>query len=270
MNEKAAAIQLIAMDLDNTLLSRGKTISDYAISVFSRCRAAGILLAFATSRSEGASARVSARLKPDLFISNGGALARRGETELFRACLEAQAVEGIVAGCLSAPEISQITLEGERGFLSSEPIDPAWAGWEDYAHSVYTDFANPPCFGAVFKITAEADSDEVVRRIAQGLPGVGILAFSGEGWYQFKAERASKEAALEAAAAALGLKMEQVAAFGDDWSDLGMLRAAGIGVAMQNAIPEVQSAADALCGDCDEDGLAIWIEQNILAAREKG
>ncbi|MDR2514729.1 MAG: HAD-IIB family hydrolase [Christensenellaceae bacterium] len=259
-------IRLIATDLDNTLLKHDKTISDHTLSVFARCRAAGIWLAFATSRSENASARVSARLRPDLFLSNGGALARQGETELFRACLEPRAVRAVLAGCLSAPEIGQITLEGEKGYFSSKPVDPSQRGWEDYADTIHTDFSSPPCFGAVFKITVECSSESAARRIAQAA-GADLLAFSDESWVQFKAKAASKEGALAAVAASLGLGMAQVAAFGDDSNDLGMIRAAGIGVAMRNAIPELKAAADVLCGDCDEDGVAAWIEQNLLTAK---
>ena len=62
----------------------------------------------------------------------------------------------------------------------------------------------------------------------------------------------------------MGIAVENIAAFGDDTNDIGMLRAAGIGVAMQNAISEVKAAADEICGECDEDGVAVWLEANAL------
>jgi len=65
----------------------------------------------------------------------------------------------------------------------------------------------------------------------------------------------------------LNIPLKNVAVFGDDTSDIDILRSAGIGVAVQNAIPEVKAVADYVCGDCDKDGVARWIEENIL---EKG
>jgi hydroxymethylpyrimidine pyrophosphatase-like HAD family hydrolase len=67
-------IQLLATDLDRTLLRGDKSVSDYTVRVLTQCRARGIKIAFATARSEAASARFSARFAPDIFISNGGAL----------------------------------------------------------------------------------------------------------------------------------------------------------------------------------------------------
>ena len=58
--------------------------------------------------------------------------------------------------------------------------------------------------------------------------------------------------------------MERVAAFGDDYNDIDMLRACGVGVAVDNALPEVKAAADLLCADCDADGVAHWLETNVL------
>ena len=66
------------------------------------------------------------------------------------------------------------------------------------------------------------------------------------------------------AAQYLDIDVSQIAAFGDDTSDLDMIRGCGIGVAMQNAIDAVKAAADAVCLSCDEDGVARWIEENIL------
>ena len=71
------------------------------------------------------------------------------------------------------------------------------------------------------------------------------------------------EEGIRLAAGALGIGMSEIAAFGDDYNDIGMLRTCGIGVAVENALPEVIAAADAVCACSDEDGLAKWAEENI-------
>ena len=74
-------------------------------------------------------------------------------------------------------------------------------------------------------------------------------------------EDANKGAALLALASRLGLDRSQVMAFGDGLNDISMIREAGIGVAMQNAVDEVKAAADLITGSCEESGVADVIEQ---------
>ena len=53
-----------------------------------------------------------------------------------------------------------------------------------------------------------------------------------------------------------GLLREETMAIGDGENDIGMIRFAGIGVAMGNASEEVKNAADYVTDTVDEDGLA--------------
>ena len=52
-----------------------------------------------------------------------------------------------------------------------------------------------------------------------------------------------------------GFKLEETMAFGDGGNDIGMLRHAGIGIAMGNASDEVKAAADYVTAHVDEDGI---------------
>ncbi|MGM9557045.1 MAG: Cof-type HAD-IIB family hydrolase [Oscillospiraceae bacterium] len=75
---------------------------------------------------------------------------------------------------------------------------------------------------------------------------------------------ANKGEALRKLAAHLGLDISQTMAIGDGLNDLSMLRAAGIGVAMENACPEAKQAADYVTGSCDESGVAAAIQRFCL------
>lgn len=50
--------------------------------------------------------------------------------------------------------------------------------------------------------------------------------------------------------------MSQVIAFGDNFNDLSMLKIAGLGVAMGNAVDEVKACADLVIGNNTETGIA--------------
>ena len=54
-----------------------------------------------------------------------------------------------------------------------------------------------------------------------------------------------------------GFKLEETMAFGDGGNDIGMLRHAGIGVAMGNANEEVKASADYVTTSVDEDGIYL-------------
>jgi Cof subfamily protein (haloacid dehalogenase superfamily) len=257
-------IKLIATDLDNTLLRRDKTISDNTVDVFKRCRERRILIAFATSRSEFASARFTARIAPDIFISNGGALARRGAEVLYRVTMTSDFANALISEMKRYPEIDWYTVESENGYFNSMPIDVTMAGWIDYSHSQHTDFSTSLDFGDVFKITVSSNSAEPVNNICANYSDFEILNFTGENWYQIKSRKASKKAAISAVAEKLNISPSDIAAFGDDHNDIEMLRSVGCGVAVANAIPEAKAAAKYECGDCDNDGVARWIEENLL------
>jgi Cof subfamily protein (haloacid dehalogenase superfamily) len=66
----------------------------------------------------------------------------------------------------------------------------------------------------------------------------------------------SKAATLQFLADRVGIKHENVIAFGDGRNDLEMLAKAGIGVAMGNGADYVQAAADMVTDTNERDGIA--------------
>lgn len=57
-----------------------------------------------------------------------------------------------------------------------------------------------------------------------------------------------------------GIADEEICAVGDDVNDIPMIQAAGLGIAMGNALPEVKAAADRIAPTNDEDGLVQVVE----------
>ena len=56
----------------------------------------------------------------------------------------------------------------------------------------------------------------------------------------------------------------EIVAFGDDYNDVDMLAGSGIGVAMGNAVGKAKTVADYVCLSNAEDGIAKWLEANVL------
>ena len=74
----------------------------------------------------------------------------------------------------------------------------------------------------------------------------------------------SKSSGIKRVADYYGLEVADTISFGDSFNDLDMLKAAGIGVAMGNAPDVVKASADVVTDSVENDGVAIWIENNLF------
>lgn len=74
---------------------------------------------------------------------------------------------------------------------------------------------------------------------------------------------ATKWSAVSHVAGSMGIQASQIAAIGDEINDVPMIRGAGLGVAMGNAVPEVRAAATRHTLTNDQHGVAHAI-RNIL------
>lgn len=74
----------------------------------------------------------------------------------------------------------------------------------------------------------------------------------------------SKGRSLRDIADYYGIKIENTVSFGDELNDLDFIKNAGIGVAMGNSIDEIKAIADYITLTNDENGVADYINKNIL------
>ncbi len=115
-------------------------------------------------------------------------------------------------------------------------------------------------FGPVERLRAAAEELAVLgcgtQIIAVGMYEIGELMVF--------APSASKGAAFAWLAARLGVALSETLAIGDGVNDVSLLRAAGLGVAMGNAVPEALAAADAVTASNAADGVALALDRYIL------
>ncbi|MCL2299027.1 MAG: Cof-type HAD-IIB family hydrolase [Firmicutes bacterium] len=252
-------IRLIVADLDDTLLRSDKTISAYTIEVLQKCRARGIKIVFATARSLRAASRIRAQFEPDVFAGYGGALVTAGTEIIHRSDIPADVSARLIKDCLAAPKIAYILAINEAVALSN--MKEKTIG--DTAHYRYADFSRD--YGhAYLKITVSAADPATVEKIAAHYPMCDMLRYRGEDLYRFANRDAVKWNAVKAIAAHYGIGTDEIAAFGDANIDVEMLANCGAGVAVANAAEEVKAAAGYTCGSNEEDGVARWLEENVL------
>jgi Cof subfamily protein (haloacid dehalogenase superfamily) len=101
-------------------------------------------------------------------------------------------------------------------------------------------------------------------RVARSLAGRATMTESVPGLLDIVSVDASKATMARLIARSLDITADQILAVGDNENDLPLLAWAGIGVAMGNATPAVKAAADAITASNLRDGVAEALEQWIL------
>lgn len=116
------------------------------------------------------------------------------------------------------------------------------------------------------KILTAGDADYLAQHAeSMAAPFVGKLnsAFTAPFYYEFTAQGIDKAKALDTVLTPLGIRPEEVIAFGDGHNDRTMLAYAGTGVAMANAVPELKAMADHITLSNNEDGIAHHLQQLV-------
>lgn len=255
-------IRMAVLDLDGTVLHRDRSISPYTQTVLQACRKKGIYIAVATARSKGTAKPFLEKLAPDIVISNGGALAEYNGKILYQYCLSAEDADGIVVQCRKRDDFSNVTVETDTGYYVSWKKPQS----EEYTHAVYWDFA-APLHEKAYKISVELTNGVGIDQIAARYPSCRLTSFFGQDWYRFSHKKAGKMEAIQKAAQVLKIEVSQIAAFGDDFMDLDMIKGCGVGVAMENGNEAIKRAADFICPSNDRDGAAKWLEEFVLHAK---
>lgn len=255
-------IRLLLLDLDGTLLKSDKTLSPRTLSSLMKCREKGILIGVATSRGEQNALTYLEALTPDAVISSAGALVRvRGKAvhvNGFSGQQTAQLLENLQA---IAGYTLPMTVDGVEEYYRNYQLPPEETDrtWES---GVLTDFQGF-CLPSL-KICFETDEPALAERIRAALPHCDLIRFSDGNWYKLTPAGVTKETAILQLCSHLGITPENIAAFGDDYADIGMLQLCGLGIAMGNAIPEVKTIADVVIGSNDADGIGLWLEEQLL------
>ena len=252
--------KLILTDLDHTLLRTDGTISDRTLEVLRRCREKGALFAIATARYWIGAEKYTELLKPDYEITTDGTLIHSGERCIYSCELTAGETNGIVSELLRIVPAAEITVaNGKTVYWNSRHI----AESEKLHKAVYFEYDRPlQCGGN--KIVAELPDESIARAIADKF-GCKLQCYRGENWYGFLPGGVGKTAAINVLSKECGIALDDIVSFGDDKNDIDMLKMCGTGVAVANAVQEVLDIADEVTASNDGDGVALWLEKNILA-----
>ncbi len=275
---------LLALDIDGTLLGPGGVLSDRTRDAVRAAGEAGWLVTLATGRRWGATKPVADALglQGPLITFNGALIrhARTGEISRYTP-LHPEAIGPFVA-TLVRRGLQPVLYEDIRtgdGFLTgpadydSEAIRGWFASLGDNYGPPITRLAHDDLGrtrGAVRIIVY--DATERVRWVEALGAELGFDAhtifYPVERYDALMAEithpECTKAFAIAALAEQYGLTMAETIAVGDGTNDLEMIAEAGVGVAMGQSVPEIIERAALVIGDHAHDGLAEFIERELL------
>jgi Cof subfamily protein (haloacid dehalogenase superfamily) len=251
-------IKMIATDLDGTLLRTDKTVSDYTRDVFKRCRERGAHIAFATARyfltvEKWLSPQIG--IVPDVTISLNGA------------CAYTLPEREILYNAVIEPEIANALIQEIRGYINRAGTDRGWYCKppipSTHPFSIKCDFSSDinERFHFIDCVYDKTLCDEILDKY----PSVRYQKYSNTDSVTLLHTHAKKHLALSVVIEKLGIKPEETVVFGDDYNDIEMLSIPGIiSVAAENALDEVKALSDYICDSNDNDGVAKWLEENVL------
>lgn len=239
-------IQLIALDMDGTLLGSNHRVSETNNEAIIKAREKGVEVIISTGRHYQTSSYIAKELDIHYLITvNGSEIWTMTGELIARQTLDARIIEKLVA------------LKDEHqtwAWLSS--TDQIWRGEvpnDILAHEWLKfgfDTKDPETKG---KIMETIESWEEIE-----------LSNSSPTNIEVNAVGVNKAAAIEVVCERIGISMSQVMAMGDSLNDIKMIEQAGLGIAMGNAQEEVKKVADWETTTNDQDGVARAIEEWIL------
>jgi Cof subfamily protein (haloacid dehalogenase superfamily) len=251
---------LIVADLDDTLLRRDKSVSDYTVSVFEHLRECGMLTAFATARPKRAVYSyidILDKMTFDSMVFHNGAVLRCGEAFTANFGIPSETARTIAIACADIGLSVGVEIN-DINYANYDPIGE-WPGMQ-YVVTNFKDLPNAAADKIIVRKPTKGDIEQL-----RGMVPNDLYFEMNEGILGLIMHRdAAKWNALQLIAEHFNINTSAIVAFGDDLNDIEMLRKCGVGVAVANAIDECKAAADYVCGDCDDDGVAKWLEENLF------
>lgn len=272
-------IRMIAFDLDGTLLDSEKQITEYTKEVLKQAAGRGIEIVPSTGRPFKGVPKDVLNLPGVRYAvtSNGARMieVKSGET-----------VDSMLLSFENAKEILDIF----REYDTIRDVFYDGRGYTERKKTVHIErYMVKPVMAEYFRASRIAvdDIDELFLKENRAVDKVHAL-FADLGERQEAFERLRNLPAAEPSSSVknnievnaagvhkgiglkrlgdmLGIRTDEILAFGDGLNDIRMLRTAGIGVAMENASQEVKEAADDTAFSNDRDGVAKYIEKHVLS-----
>lgn len=263
------AIRLVLSDVDGTLVTPEKVLTDKTIAAVERLKTEGILFAITSGRPpRGLTMLVEPLdLTTPLAAFNGGLIVNRELATLKELTVHDETV-GPIIKILSAQGLSVWVYQGTNWFVL-DLNGPHVAHESDvcqFGPSVLENFDQVR--DDIIKVVGVSDDPAVVASATASLNeqfAHDVSATSSQTYYIDVTHRdANKGSVVKYLAKTLSLDTQEIATIGDMSNDLLMFKFAGVSIAMGNATDDVKQRATYVTTGNDDEGFANAINNFIL------
>lgn len=269
-NKRKMTYQLICSDIDGTLLDKNRELSAFTIQEIQRISPIPFVLI--SSRMPKAMRHLQGQLGnvgTPIIAYNGGLVLRNNQV-LHSAFIDNSVLEAVILLC-EKTTIHLSLYHNDKWFVPSMDF---WANRESNntkvepivksSKSVLSQWKNEGkgahkmmCMGD------ETEIDILYKTLGNSFSNEIMLYRSKPTYIEISHSSVSKKTAIEVLLnnCFTNISMKNIVAFGDNYNDIEMLKAVGLGVAVANAIEEVLQIADKITDTNKNDGVAKTLQE---------
>ena len=248
-------MKAIITDLDRTLLHTDKSVSEHTIAVLKKCHDHGILIMAASARPLRDMLFYDNLIGFDAVTAANGAVVSLPQT-LLETGISCESGEKILSAILKYPDVF-LSVETSKGLYSNRDI-PIWEP------VIWDKFPTLPEDITLYKILVSSQQKPLYEGIKTTLTDDVYHTVANNELIQIMNKEATKWNGIKQMLSHFNILTSDAVYFGDDNDDIEPIKNCGLGVAVSNAIPSVLDVADRVIDSNDMDGVAKFIEENIL------
>ncbi|KUI99174.1 sugar-phosphatase [Vibrio sp. MEBiC08052] len=266
--------KLIGLDMDGTLLNSQKQISARTQAAIQAAKDKGVQIVLSSGRPiEGLRAYLDLlglNREHDYVVHYNGSFVENVLTgEIIRQQVVSAADVKTIGRTARALNVNTHAFSQRLGLITPKSteytrLEAQINGIEIHEIDFETLDDDHPMIKAMI-----VDEPEKLAQAYRNLPAAVVEQFtivqSAPYFLEFLNPQSNKGLGIQAVAERLGIPAELVMCIGDAENDHHMLEYAGLGIAMENAMPQTKAIADYITASNDEDGVARAIEKFVLA-----
>lgn len=267
-------ISLFLADVDGTLVTREKVLTEKAKAAVADLKAAGVRFAITSGRPPKGMEMVIGPLAIDTPIAgfNGSLFTDASLKPIEERKVPADIAKEVVA-MIEAAGLDAWLYAGNDWLIHKKdaPHVAREQHTVQFAPKVVADYSDR--FGDAVKIVGVSDDHDTIHACALKVRekfGDRVTAALSQPYYlDVTHPQANKGGVVLALSKQLGIPVEEIATIGDSENDTSMFVKGGFAIAMGNADAETRAKADVVVADCDSEGFAEAVAKHILP-RAKG
>ena len=271
-------IKLIALDLDGTLLTTDKRLTDYSKEVLAKAIAQGCEVVVSSGRPISAIPKELLKFPGMRYVvtSNGARIVDlREKKTLYENLIPVETAAKVLDVFAQYDDIYEIFVDG-IGYTKADCMthledyfsNPAMIEYmlktrkpvDDVKETLYK-FHRP--LDKLHGIFHSREEKKLAGKQLAEIPGLEVSGAFGNN-HEVNAAGTNKGDGLKRLGEIIGISVAEMMACGDGMNDYEMLRTVGFAVAMENGHEDVKAIADYVTVPNDEEGVAKAIERFVL------